>query len=202
MGLIRVSTPSFAEEPLSLAEVRAHLREPVSGDAPTDAEVDLRLQRLVAVAREAAEARCQRTIAPAKWKFTQDAFSPAIKLPMPRVLSIEKIEYRDPVGTLVMIDAAGYTLDNESEYVNWVYPSLGYGWPVTWSDPNGVKVYYSAGSAPAEVPQSIKQWMLLAIGAWYDVSSGMDIAPLPMQAFELPPQFFQTLLEPWMVLDV
>ena len=43
--------------------------------------------------------------------------------------------------------------------------------------------------------------MKLAIGAWYDLRAGMDIAPLPMQAFELPPTFFGSLLEPWIVMQ-
>jgi len=200
MGLIRVTTPTFATEPLTLVEVRAHLREPVSGDAVADAEVDTYIQTLVATARAAAEARCQRTIAAADWKLTLDAFPPQISLPMPRVTAVTQIDYRDPGGTLVLLDSAGYTLDSESEYSNWIYPAFGYSWPQTWTAPNGVTVYYTAGWAQAEVPAEIKMWMKLAIGAWYDVRSGMDVAPLPMQAFELPPQFFQSLLEPWMVM--
>jgi uncharacterized phiE125 gp8 family phage protein len=192
MGLIRAVSPTT--EPLTIAEVKAHSR------IDTDDDNTL-LASLISAARLAAEARCQRSIAISRWELTLDAFPEAIDLVMPRARSIVAVNYRDTAGVDTVLDSAGYTLDNKSYVKNWLYPAAGYTWPVTWEHPNGVTVSYLAGFDDGAVPEDIKLWMKLAIGAWYDMRSGMDVAPLPMQAFELPPQFFSSLLEPWMVLS-
>jgi uncharacterized phiE125 gp8 family phage protein len=194
MGLIRISDP--ATEPLTLDEAKIHCRV-----LPDDTNDDATFLTLIKAAREAAEGRTQRAIAKATFAFTMDTFPPSIRVPMPRVLSITGIEYRDTDGVLSVLDSVGYTLDNADYFSNWVYPALGYAFPQTWTQPNGVTVTFEAGFNDGTVPESIKLWMKLAIGAWYDLRAGMDIAPLPMQAFELPPQFFQSLLEPWIVMQ-
>lgn len=192
MGLIRLVPPST--EPLTIAEVQAHCRIDTSDD-------NTLLASLIKAARLTAEARCQRSIAISRWELTLDQFPDAIDLIMPRVRSIVSVHYRAPDGTDTVLDSAGYVLDNKSYVKNWLYPAAGYTWPTIWEHPNAVTVTYDAGFDDGAVPEDIKLWMNLAIGAWYDMRAGMDVAPLPMQAFELPPQFFNSLLEPWTVLS-
>jgi uncharacterized phiE125 gp8 family phage protein len=194
MGLIRITDPTT--EPLTLDEAKLHCRKPLD-----ETDDDQTFLALIKAAREAAEGRTQRAIAKARFQFTMDTFPPSIRLPMPRVLEIVSIQYRDTDGVLTVLDSAGYVLDNSEYFSNWVYPALGYSMPQTWTQPNGVTVTYDAGFNDGTVPESIKLWLKLAIGAWYDLRAGMDIAPLPMQAFELPPTFFGSLLEPWIVMQ-
>jgi uncharacterized phiE125 gp8 family phage protein len=192
MGVIRITKP--VSEPVTVAEAKAHCRV-------THADDDAWFPHIISTAREVAEARCSRSIGRSVWQLTLDEFPSAIPLPNPRVLSITTLKYRDPAGVLTTLDPSGYTIDNGSWFQNWVYPSSTSSWPDTWVHPNGVIVTYEAGFLDEQVPSDIRQWMLLAIGAWYDVRAGMDLSPLPMQAYELPPTFFSALLEPWMVTE-
>lgn len=194
MGLIRMTNPST--EPVSIAEAKAHCRV-----SDGDNDDNGYFGTLIIAAREAAEARCQRAIALAQFEYTLDGFPASIRLPMPRVKSVMSVYYRSTAGVLTLLDSGSYTLDRASYVANWVYPAAGYTWPQTWEHPNGVTVLYEAGFDDGAVPESVKLWMKLAIGAWYDMRAGMDVAPLPMQAFELPAQFFGSLLEPWMVWE-
>lgn len=190
MGTLRITNP--AVEPLTIAEAKAHCRV-----RPEHTDDDAYFQSLIIAARLAAEARTDRVIAKSKWSLTLDFFPRTIHLPKVRVLSIDSVEFYDRDGVLALLDETGYDLDNSSQFTNWLYPAAGYRWPDTRDHPNSVIVTMTSGFEDGAVSEDIKLWMKLAIGAWYDMRSGMDVAPLPMQAFELPPQFFQSLLDPW-----
>ena len=190
MALIRLTDP--ASEPVTLAEAKEWVRE-------TTDDSNVLLQSLIKVARENAENYCHRAIPEAQFQLTLDQFPPQIDLPMPRVKQIDSVQYYDEAGVLTLLDSAGYTLDNSSWISNWLYPAVGYEWPETWDAPNGVIVTYTAGFTAAQMPESLKLWIKLMIGAWYDTRSGMDVAPLPMNAFELPPGFLHANIAPWIV---
>lgn len=193
MGLVRSTQP--AEEPLTLAEAKLHCR--VDTDFTAD---DALLTALIVAARALAETRCNRTIAKARWQLTLDRFPEAIRLPMPRVTQVLSVHYRDPDGVLCELDAADVTLDNASQVANWLYPAADASWPDTWCQPNGVVVVYEAGWSRADVPQEIKQWLLMAVATGYRNREAV-VADRDAR-LELPRTYVDGLLDAWTVPQV
>lgn len=194
MALRLLSGPT--EEPLTLDEVKAHCRV----DAGMGSVDDAWLMAAIVASRQAAEARMQRTVVDSTYVMALDAFSDDILLPMPRAILVTEVRYVDPAGVSQVLASNLYSLDNASDITNWLLPAYGTSWPATRDQANAVQITYRAGwPDAASVPASVKLWMKLAIGAWYDVRAGMDISPLPLQAYELPSQFFGALLDPWTV---
>jgi len=194
MALRRTSDP--AVEPLTLDEAKLHCRI----DDGMGVVEDAWLTATIIAAREQAETRMQRSIIDSEFVLTLDEFSEAIHLPMPRVSLVTSVQYVDTNGTPQTLDSALYSLDNSSDYTNWLLPAYDVVWPATRDQANAVTITYRSGWADAAaVPQSVKLWMKLAIAAWYDVRAGMDLAPLPLQPYELPTTFFSDLLAKWTV---
>ena len=186
------------EEPLTVAEVRTHLRLDYTDDTTTDDAEDAWIERTIRAARARAEALTNRAIARSTWLLTLDSFPCEILLPNPRVISILDIEYTDENGEDQTLDPASYVLDNASEYRNWAETAAGYDWPDTSDDTiNNVRVTYTAGYANAEeVPDEIKHWMLLTVATMYKqretVITGTTVA-------ELPRNFYDALLDAYRV---
>jgi uncharacterized phiE125 gp8 family phage protein len=181
-----------AVEPLTLAEVKAHLEVVASTH-------DTMIAALITAARQKAEGRCNRTLITSSHLKTEDCFPDAIRLPMGRVLGITEVRYRDTDGTELVLAPVGYTLDNAGgSRDGWLFPASGYDWPATWDQPSGVTVEYTAGYGPAasDVPQLIKQWMLLTIGAWFKNPEGVITGTI---VATLPDQFFDSLLDQFVI---
>lgn len=194
MALRRTSDPVV--EPLTLDEAKLHCRI----DDGMGAVEDAWLTATIMAAREQAETRMQRSIIDSEFVLTLDAFSDTIHLPMPRVSLVTGVQYVDTDGNPQTLDSSLYSLDNSGDYTNWIAPAYNTSWPATRDQMNAVTITYRSGwPDAAAVPQSIKLWMKLAIAAWYDVRAGMDLAPLPLQPYELPGTFFSDLLAKWTV---
>ncbi len=161
MSLNRAGSP--AEEPVTLAEALAHLRE-----TPGDAEVDAYVTALISVARENCEAQSERTLIDTPWRLTLDAFPTSIRLDMPPVLSVESVSFWDEEGVEQTLDPADYQVDTAGR-PGWIAPAPNKSWPsVQPGRINAVTVAYRAGVASAaDVPLPLKQWVLLAIGDLY-----------------------------------
>lgn len=188
MALRRISDP--ADEPLTLAEAKLHLRVDGSED-------DALITSLIKAAREQAGQKMGRTVMLSTWQLTLDEFPDAIDLPMPRVLSVLDVEYVDSAGAVQLLAPASYVLDNAGEIKNWLVPAAGYSWPDTYGEGiNNVTVTYTAGwPNAAAVPESVKAWCKLAIGALYRQREGLGDGRMAT----LPRDFFDALLDPWRV---
>lgn len=192
MSLRRTTEPG--SEPLTLAEAKLHLRVET---AVTDD--DALITALIKAARQQAENRLQRTLISSGWTLALDDFAAAIRLPMPRATAITSVKYIDANGVQQTIASTDYSLDNASEIANWLLPAYGLDWPAARAQANAVEIVYSAGWADAAaVPQELKQWLLLAVGAWY----GQREALAERQVFDLPRSFVDGLLDGWRVLEV
>ena len=149
-------------EPLTLVEAKAHLRV-------TCTEDDVYITTLIKVARKHAERFQRRSYITQTLELRMDRF-PAylIELPRPPSISVTSIKYIDSNGDTQTLDASKYTTDFNS-YVARVVPAFNEIWPTTRSVIDAVTIEYVAGfGAASDVPETIKQAMLLLIGVWYE----------------------------------
>lgn len=185
MGLTLIEAPS--EEPVSLEEAKLHCR--IDGN-----DEDLLLTRLIASARRQAEHITGRALITQKWRLTLDGFDAGpIHLPKPRLQSVESLSYVDPDGVSYTLDASDYRVTNDST-IGCVLPAYGAAWPQSRRAPGAVTVVFTAGyGAAPSVPEDVKSWILLAVGAWYaqrESTASGSVSELPRSAW-------QALLEPY-----
>jgi uncharacterized phiE125 gp8 family phage protein len=170
MPLKLITAPE--EEPLTLAEAKAHLRVVSTDD-------DALITSLIASARQAVEGYTQRSLMLQTWELALRAFPTAcradaslylfaIQIPKGSLYSITSVKYVDESGVLQTMDEEDYQLDDHSEPPQLV-PAYGTVWPATRAQPNAVLIRYVAGYPEAEnVPEQIKSWMKLRIGTLYE----------------------------------
>lgn len=176
MHLDLVTAPSV--EPVSLADAKAHLR--VDG---TD-ENSL-ITALITAARQFVENHCEIALVTQTLRMTLPAFADAIQLERPPVTGITQIEYVSTAGTVVTVLNAGNNLWRLSAgpMRPIVTPYFNTSWPDTAAVPDAVKITYTAGygAAATDVPQAIRQAMLLLIGHWYKTreAAGQALADAP-----------------------
>lgn len=175
MALKLITAP--ATEPVTLAEAKAHLRVDDSGS-------DTLIGVLIQAAREMAEQETGRALLPQTWEKTLDNFPTAIELTNAPIISITTVKYYDLAGVEQTLASPSYKLDAAGDFSKaWLVPAYGYAWPSTLEDINVVKVRYVAGYADAaSVPASIKQWMLLQVGHWFEnreAAAENKLEPLP-----------------------
>lgn len=166
-----------ASEPITLAEAKAHLRV-------TDTDEDDLISAYIVSAREVCEQQLGRALVTQTWEKVLDAF-PAneIVLPWPPLLAITSVKYIDTAGTEQTLGAATYALDTYSE-PGWLLLADGEEWPETRDVANAVKIRYTAGyGAAAAVPQSIKAWIKLYVGALYENREASSEKPVNAHNF-------------------
>jgi len=184
--MIKVITPP-TDEPITLAEAKANLR--VIG---TDEDSDI--ERMIRTARQMAEERLNRALMPQVLAFGADGFCGALKVPRPPLVEIDSIKYIDADGAEQTVPA-GYLVD---EFVDppMITPAYGTPWPTSRTQAGAVVVQYQAGYADAaSVPEPIRQWMLLAINAFYEHRSMVNEG----QTYALPEDFHKWLIQRYVV---
>lgn len=185
--MIKVITPPAAE-PLTLEEIKVNLRI-VFADEDDD------LLRMIRAARQMAEERLNRALMPQVLAFGADAFCTNMKVPRPPLIEIDSVKYTDSDGTEQTMPDTGYLVDGFAEPPT-ISAAPGTSWPSTRAQSGAVVVQYQAGYADAaSVPEPIRQWMLLAIGAFYEHRSMVNEG----QTYTLPDDFYKWLLQPYMV---
>lgn len=160
MGLTLIATPGV--EPVTLAEAKLHLRVDAADD-------DTLIAALIVAARNQAESRTGRALVTQQWRLDLDRFPvDTIDLPLPPLQSVESITHLDHDGVRQTLAASEYTvISNETPGV--VLPAYGKSWPSCRVAPGSVQISFTAGyGATAAVPQAIRQWMLLQVGAWHE----------------------------------
>lgn len=191
--LTQLSPP--AAEPLTLADAKLHLR--VDADITED---DGLIAALIVTARQQAEHRTGRALVTQQWRLGLDRFADdSLDLPLPKLQSVQSVTYLDSNGNRQTLANTEYDVITD-ELVGRLIPAFGKTWPDCRIRPGSVQVSYTCGyGAASDVPQSIKAWMLLAIGAWYEnreaLTAGQPVA-------ELPRCFWEGLLDPFWVPGV
>jgi uncharacterized phiE125 gp8 family phage protein len=162
MALVLVTAP--AVEPVDLASAKTHLHVDGTDD-------DALITALITAAREYCEGFQNRQYITATWELWLDSFPSEdyIRIPLPPLQSVASVKYYGTDNAEYTMAAADYFVDNKSEPGRLVL-AYGKSWPSTTLRPaNGVVVRFVAGygDAAANVPQKVKQAMLLLIGHWY-----------------------------------
>lgn len=164
---------------VSLVEAKAHLRVDVADD-------DALITALISAATEACEqAMGGRALMPQTWEIALDAFPAAFELTRMPVASITSLIYAEATaGTPTTLASTDYALDAADDFGSaYVVPAYAANWPAARCQVNAVALRYVAGYASAAVvPESIKAWIKLQVGAMYEsreaelVSSGSAIS--------------------------
>lgn len=159
---LKLITPATALA-VSLADAKLHLR--VDGS-----DEDGLITACILAATEAAEQATGRSILPQTWELTLDAFPAAFELTRVPAASVASIQYVDADGMQQTLGSARYTLNNANDFgPAIVVPAYGDAWPSARSQVNAAALRYVAGwPDAASVPDSIKSWIKLQVGAMYD----------------------------------
>jgi uncharacterized phiE125 gp8 family phage protein len=159
MTIVKITDATV--EPISLAEAKLWLRV-------DQADEDDLIGALITSVRQAAEHEMQRTLITTTWELVTDSFPDALRLEMPKILSVSSVKYLDAAGTQQTLSPADYLVDTDSQ-PGYVVPAYGKTWPTTYSQINAVRVRYTAGygAAATDVPQSIRNWMRLQLEHFY-----------------------------------
>jgi uncharacterized phiE125 gp8 family phage protein len=207
MPLLLVTPP--AEEPVSLAEAKLHLRV----DFPDD---DALISSLVTAARQAAETITGRQLVTARWKLVLDSFpgpslmgvpaglpfslpGHAILLPKCPVQAVVSVDYLDMASAPQVMPSVEYFADYACEPAR-ITPVFGKIWPINLPQIGAVSVTFDAGyGAAASVPEGLKSWIKLRVGSLY--AHREEVAILSRGRAELLP-FIDGLLDPYKVVTI
>lgn len=187
MGVMLVTAPTL--DPVTIAEARAHCRA-------DSAEEEGLIAGYILAARQHVETHLRRALLTQTWDLTIDEAWPLhhvagrtrhrIVLPLPPLQSVVSITYVDTTGATQTLAADQYHVAkiDSGEWV--IEPAYGVTWPTVRSQLAAITVRFIAGygSNPGDIPEPIRQAMLLLIGSWFEnreqVITGTIVAELPM----------------------
>lgn len=181
MGLTLVTAP--AVEPVSLNELKTHLRVDVDDDN------DL-IQALGAAARQHVESYTRRQLITQTWDYQLDGFpADAIVVPLAPVSAVSSISYLDSAGNTQTWSSSNYRTD--LPVGPWaqrprIEPAYNVSYPSTYGVMNAVSVrcVTGYGSTGATVPVAIRAAIKILVGHWYEhrepVVTGTIVSPMPM----------------------
>lgn len=169
---------------VSYEEARAQLRF-YAGDAPDEGEAYI--EALIAAAE-------QHLAAPAGWLGRSIALQTielrtcgfnwcAIQLPYGPVRSIQSIRYVDESGDEQTVDPADYEATGLDTVTVHVRLRRGRSWPSVSLGRENVRIAYTAGYAPEEVPAPLKHSILLLVSHLYEnreAVSANDLRAMPL----------------------
>jgi len=159
--MARIITP-VATEPITLVDVRQHLR------LPENETEDGLLMSLITTARAYCENYTRRALAEQTLEIYLDRFPSAdpIELPSPPLQSVSEIGYKDSTGEETILSPSDYLVDVDCEPGR-ILPTVGTNWPAFTPFPtSSVRIRFVVGYE--ELPVSIRLAMLLLIGHWYE----------------------------------
>lgn len=166
MPLQLVTAPAVT--PISVDEVQEHLR----GVPDVD---DARLGRLILAAVAATETALRRSLINQSWLYSVDRFPVGdLELPRGSLDSVSSVVYDDGDESEQTLSASVYEVDDR-HVPGRVRLADGQSWPTTSGRPNCVRVEFVSGfgAAPQDVPEPIRQSLLLQVEAIYDSRESM-----------------------------
>ena len=161
MALKLLSGPLL--EPLSLAETKTHLRIDTNDE-------DAFIASLITTARLQVEAAFNMALITQRQQWLADAWPEGgvVELPVRPLQSVDAIRLRDDKDTAHVLDPAAYTVDRASNVPRIALltgDQLDPGMPL-----NGIEadVTVGFGAAANDVPQDIREALLLLTAFWFE----------------------------------
>lgn len=171
MTLIRTVEP--AVEPVTLAEVKAHLRL----DSDSD---DALLNGLIHAAREDVERMAGIALVEQRWRLVLDDWPRAgrVAIPLHPVREILAITLYGPEGEASLLGASGYQTDADSRPARVQFLTG----PETLRAMNGIEIDFSAGfgEAATDVPELLRRAVVLLVAHWYEFRAGFGPGDQPV----------------------
>lgn len=167
MALVRTAGPSV--EPITLDDAKAQTRNDLDNE-------DALILAQIAAAREYAETTTERALITQTWRYSLDRFPAVIRLPMSPVQQVTEIKYIDALGVQQTLSTSMYRADTDTDPAR-ITPAYNEVWPVTHPVTNAVEITYVAGygDSASDVPQSIRQAMLMLLAHWDENRSGVNV---------------------------
>lgn len=192
MPLVLQTAPT--SEPVTTAEAKTHLRVTTSDD-------DTYIGTLITVARKHVETITGRALINQTWDYFLDNFPPGDKIviPLPRLSSVTSVKYTDKDNVQTVFSSGSYIVDTNNE-PGQIVLAYGESWPTFTPRPiNAVEIRFVAGygSGAANVPEGVKQAMLLLIAHWYENREPINIGNIVTEI----PETANALLWPYRVLQ-
>jgi uncharacterized phiE125 gp8 family phage protein len=156
-------TTAPAEEPVTLAEAKAHLKVDTADD-------DTLISSLITAARARAEWHTGRALIAQDWILWLDAWPDdgVVEIPLPPLVAVSSVTTYASDDSAAVLDADRYRVDTASSpgrlaIKNALSPPV-----VTLRRIDGIAIAFSAGyGAAAAVPPAIKQAILVLIADLY-----------------------------------
>ncbi len=192
MPLVLQTAPTT--EPVTTAEAKTHLRVTTSDD-------DTYIGTLITVARRHVETITGRALINQTWDYFLDNFPPGDKIviPLPRLSSVTTVKYTDKDNVQTVFSSGSYIVDTNNE-PGQIVLAYGESWPTFTPRPiNAVEIRFVAGygSGAANVPEGIKQAMLLLIAHWYENREPINIGNIVTEI----PETINALLWPYRIMQ-
>jgi len=147
-------------EPVSLAEAKAHLR------IDTTDEDDL-IGALIVAARVAAETEIRRVMIEQSWRAIVETWPQAgLELPVQPALAIDAVRAIDDDDVATTLDTADYEFEIADGSITLVNP-------VTGTDHYEIDFTAGYGAAGDDVPQPLRQAILMLVTHWYEHRSAV-----------------------------
>lgn len=162
MTTARVSAPLVT--PVSLAEAKAHLRVDASDE---DSLISSLIQ--AAVSHLDANGVLGRAMVTQSWAEWVGNAPGSVRLTVGPFQSLTSVEYYDSDNAFQTATVSNFETWLDGDFAL-VKPKSGQSWPNTYSRPDAIKITYVAGfgDAGSDVPQGIRQAILLLVGHWYE----------------------------------
>ena len=157
-------------EPIGLDEVVDHLR--LDGEASEDR----RLRSFILSARHWAEEYLGYALITQTFDVRVDTFNELGRVPRPPLQSVTSIAYVDTDGNSQTVSSTVYVVDVD-EQPGRIRLAFGESWPAHRAEPLAVtaRIVAGYGDAPADVPETIRNAMLIRVGRFYEGREPMII---------------------------
>ena len=186
MTLVMTAAP--AAEPISLADAKAHLR--IDAD-----DEDTLIAALIVAGRTLIERNLGLALITQGWSYFLDHWPErgCISLPLLPVQAVSAVTVHDEDGGASVLDADGYAVDVLSAPARVTLTSAT---PSVVTRPfNAFEVAFTAGygDAASDVPQPIRQAVMLLVAHWFERREPVEFGAGPQEV----PAIVAGLLQPY-----
>ena len=161
-ALSRVTSP--AASPITLAEAKAQMRVEHDDD-------DAIIQRLIdaAVAFVDVQNVLGKAMITQTWAQWMGPTQSTVRLMLGPVQSVTAIKYYDIDGALQTATLTDFNIFGTPTKTT-VSPKNGFSWPVAQQREDAIKIEYviGYGDAASDVPQTIRQALMMLVAQWYE----------------------------------